>query len=350
MTSTLRLATATALLAACVPALPAQAVPAPATELARLKPLEGHWEGTGTVVMDPAAAPVKWNSKTTAQWVLGGHFLQEDTYITFEGNQPPLAFQEYLGWDREQKRYVNLAISNEGTVTLGDVRFLPDGTMLQIRRQVRQGVPFAERSRYKVDGGSMTFTMDVLRGEGPGMEMVKGTMKKVEKGSPHAVEATTSMAPADSAMARLLKCAGNYETKGGMLMEPAAKETPLTGTETVTGIFGNTVLQAITKGKAESMPGEHEGRCFMAWDPDLACYTQAWVDNLGMIGVMSCHFAADGKSLIATGTAVEQGQPVATRFVMELDEHGMLKRNTGWSLVGTAPPFRCFTLDYTQKR
>ena len=350
MTSTLRLAAATALLAAFFPVLPAQVTPSPAGELARLKPLEGHWDGTGTVVMNPTSAPTKWTSQTTAQWVLGGNFLQQDTYITFEGQQEPLAFHEYTGWDREQKRYVNLALSNEGHLTVGDLRFLPDGTMLQLRRQVHDGVPYAERSRYRVDGGTMTFTIDMLGGEGPCVEMVKGTMKKVDKGHAHAVEATASMAPAAPAMARLLKAAGTYETKGSMVTQPGGKETPITGTETVTGIFGNTVLQSITKGKAEGLAAEYEGRGFMAWDPDQDCYTQAWIDNMGMIGAMTCRFATDGKTLITTGSSVEQGQPVATRFVMELDDRGMLKRNTGWSLAGTAPPFRCFTLDYTHQK
>jgi hypothetical protein len=37
------------------------------------------------------------------------------------------------------------------------------------------------------------------------------------------------------------------------------------------------------------------------------------------------------------------------RFVMELDEKGLPKRNVGHSLAGTAAPFQCFTLNYTRK-
>jgi hypothetical protein len=333
-----------------VPALPGQAAPPPATELAKLKPLEGHWEGSGTVMMDAKTGPSKWNSQSTAQWALGNHFLQQDTYITFEGQQGRvLAFHEYLGWDRENKRYVCLAVSNEGAVSLSEIRFLDDGTLLGMRQHVHEGKPFAERSRYRIDGDTMNFTMDILETAGPSVEMVKGTMKKVPKGRAHAIEATVSMEPAAAAMGRLSKMAGKYEVKGGFVMQPGAKETAITGTDTITGIFAGTVMQVITKGTAEGMPGEYEGRSFMAWDEDQKCYTHATVDNMGMVGDAQSRFAADGKSLITTGTGLEQGQPAVMRYVLELDEKGEPKQGTCHTLIGNAAPFQSFNATYTRK-
>src|SRR5262245_36007085 len=69
--------------------LAAQDMPKPAPELARLKALEGNWEGSGTVTPVPGQEGMKWTSKSTSSWVLGGFWLQTDMTIEFAGGSMP---------------------------------------------------------------------------------------------------------------------------------------------------------------------------------------------------------------------------------------------------------------------
>ena len=79
--------------------------PSPAPELKRLDRLTGAFTGQGIVRMAAGAEPVAWTSHSTGQWTLGGHALEEQMSVTFEGGAiPPIRFRAFFGWDRETNR------------------------------------------------------------------------------------------------------------------------------------------------------------------------------------------------------------------------------------------------------
>ncbi len=335
---------------AALPALAAQeGPPGPAAELARFDSLLGHWEGTGTAVMIPGTPPAKWTSTSTYQKALGGHVVQEDTVVTFEGMEQPMAFRAYLGWDRENQAYYAIGIGNTGEASKGEVTFLPDGTQLQLNTQVREGTPFAERVRLKVDGDSMSFAMEMLMPEGSSQEFVTGSMKRVAKGKPLAVEATAAMAPPSSEIGRCNRMAGTYAVTGSMVMMPGMAPMKITGTDVVRPIFGNTVLQVVTTGHAEGSPEAYEAHGYFCWNPARKRYQLLSVDNMGQVGNMDGWFGADGKTFVCVGAQLYMGTPSAQRFVMHLDGEGRLLRGVGHNLVGDAAPFECFTCEYKRQ-
>lgn len=347
MTAHSRLASIPALLLVFAPLSAQEGMAGPAPELAKLKPMLGHWEGSGTATMPGAKGPSKWQSQSSYQWVLGGHFLQEETYVTFEGQEQPLTFRAFLGFDREQKRYVTVMASNTGEVTHQEMSILPDGAFVSIMRQLKQGLPVVERSRTRIDGDTSTFSIDTLSTDGAVQEMVKGTMKRVPKGRAHAAEATLAMVPAAEPMAKVARMAGTYAIDGSYVMDPSAKPMKMTGTSTIALIFGGTVLQVHETCKSDQ--GDYETWGFMAWDAEDGCYRNAMVDSMGMVGKMDGRFTADGKAMIVTGSGTMGGVPTASRFVMELNDKGHLVRGVGHSLSGTDKPSECFTGTYTRK-
>lgn len=330
------------------PALPAQdeGFPAPAPELAKLKDFAGHWQGTGTATMGPGAPPTKWTSHTTYRWVMGDHWLLEDTWIEFEGLPTPMAFRGYLGWDRENQRHVSLMVTNTGEAGLHQMDFLPDGTVLQMMRMVRDGVPMVERSRSTFDGKTVKFAIDMLLPEGPSTEMVSGTMHRVDKPHPHAVEATAAMAPPAAAMQKLMTMAGTYTMTGQVTMAPGVPPLKIQGTDVVTPIYGGTILMAHTTGRAEGSPAAYESAGFHAWDAAANRYRVLFVDNMGSVGTMESWFGADDKSLLSVAATTQGGQPVAMRYVTELDDAGRIARGFGHALMGSAAPYESFRGEY----
>src|SRR5262245_41880752 len=132
--------------------LAAQEVPKPAPELARLKALEGNWEGSGTVTPEAGQEGMKWTSKGTSTWVLGGFWLQTDMTIDFGGSMPALQFREYHGWDGENQRYVAAVVSNEGRVKQVRVHFAGPDTIITMEENVMDGMPETSREVTKFAG------------------------------------------------------------------------------------------------------------------------------------------------------------------------------------------------------
>ncbi len=327
-----------------------QSPPAPAPELKKLEPMIGHWKGSGTANFDPSAPPTKWECTSTYQWALGGHFVQEDSRIQFDGIEAPMVLRSYLGWDRENGRHVSLMAGNGGEVHLNELTFLPDGSMVQVNRLVRDGMPSAERLITRVTGKTMTFAMDLLPPTGPMMPLVEGTLTRTETGREPALDAGPFMLPPAEPMARVVRSAGTYAMEGSVSMSPEMPPMKIRGTETARALFGGALLHVRTTGAAEGMPETYEAESFMGWNAARSCYIVAVVTNMGEVGTMECRFSQDGKSMVQTGAMLVMGLPAVARYVIELDESGSWKRAVGTSVMGAANPFETFSATYTKKK
>lgn len=323
--------------------------PKPAPEVQKFAPMLGNWQGTGDATFGPGTPPVKWTAHGTYRWCLDGHWLQEDFRLTFEGAPNPLVLRSYYGWDRESQRHVALLASNNGQVHLNEVVFLPDGTMLQITHMHQEGLPYSERSRFKVDGDKLTHSIDLLMPEGPSLTIVDGRFTRADKAFDGAWETKPfeDVAPT-AAMVQFGKSAGEYRLAAEYVMVPGAPAVKITGTDTFRSVFGGTVMYGTSAGTAEGMPGQFRGDVFWAWDAAQKCLVAAYVGNMGEVAKMSGWFAKDGK-LITTHGGTQGGEPMVSRMVMEMDADGRPTKVVAHTLLGDKGPFESYRATYTRK-
>jgi len=324
-------------------------MPAPATELKKLEGLIGHWQGSGTALMAPGSQPSKWTSQSTYAWSLGNHFVREDTIVAFSGMPQPMAFRCYYGWDREGGRYVNVMVSNSGEAKLVELQILADGTMLQFIPHQENGSNWIERARSKIDGDSMSMTIDFLMAEGPSAQIVTGSFERVDKVKATALDASAFEATPNEAMRKLARMAGTYSIDGNMVMMHGSPPMKITGTDKLSMLFGGNVLLTTTEGYAAGSTAKYEAENYFAWDPLRKCIVSVFVSNMGEVGSMESRFSEDGKSLISTTAATYMGQPCAQRYVLELDADGKLTKGSGHCLIGTTAPYQSFSATYTKK-
>jgi hypothetical protein len=324
-------------------------MPTPAPELKKLEPLIGNWTGSGKM-SEPSGEVTEWKARGSYRWCLDGHFVQEDFAIAFTGMAAPLTFRGYVGWDRENQRYVNINANNGGQVQLHEMKFLPDGTMLQIMVQNQQGLPYAERSLFKIDGDSLTHTIDLLMPQGASMTIVDGKFTRGGDALAMAWDGPTWMdAKPHESIARLCKSAGAYDSAGEMVMAPGAPKTKFGGTDTFRAVFGGTVLLGTTEGAAEGIPGKYIGELMYGYSPVRGCIVGIYVDNFGSVMTMDAYWSADGQ-LIAMTSALFQGQPTVQRSLLSFDASGAVTTAVSHTIVGTAPPFESYRATHTKKK
>lgn len=324
-------------------------MPSPAPELQKLAPFVGHWTGSGTMT-EPAGVVTRWTAIGSYAWCLGGHFLQKDFQITFAGMAAPLVFRGYLGWDRENRRYVDATVDNGGQVRMQEMRLLPDGSQLEMTVQDQEGMPYAERSLSKVEGDAMTHTIDMLMPSGASLTIVDGKFTRGGKPFEGAFDGPTWMgARAHESFAKLTRSAGVYDVQGEMVMMPGQPATKIAGTDTFRTVFGGTVLHGRTEGEAAGMPGKYLGEVFWGHDAKRGCVVGIYVSNMGEVMQMDARWSPDGK-LVSTSSALFQGQPAVQRMVMEYDATGAAKSAVNHSIVGTEPPFESFRATYAKRK
>ncbi|MGK0519579.1 MAG: hypothetical protein ACJAUC_002280 [Planctomycetota bacterium] len=319
----------------------------PAKELAKFQPLIGNWEGAGKM-MEPTGDSTNWTSKSTYQWVLNKHFVQEDFLIKFEGMDASMTFRNYLGWDRENQRYVTAVATNQGVCRLNTVSILPDGTLMQMITHGLQGVPYIERARIKVTGDSLAMQIDVLMAEDASTMMIDSKLTRSEKSfeCDWGEGAWMGMAPNEH-MNKLRVICGQYETKGEMVMVPGMPAMKITGTDRFEMVWGGNVMHGTTLGLAEGSPEEYESHAFWAWDELRGCISAVFVDNMGQVGQMDVRWVAD--KLVSISSALQMGQPTTQRFVLNLDAKGQLKSGVGHTCMGAMDPFVSFRASYVKK-
>ncbi|MBK8098082.1 MAG: DUF1579 family protein [Planctomycetes bacterium] len=323
----------------------AQEMPAPAPELAQLKPLEGHWQGKGTATMMPGAPPSTWTSASTYQWVMGGFWLQCDTAIDF-GPMGTMRFREYLGWDGENKQFATLAVNNLGEGVLAHAH-LKDGEMVMMIPKVQPDGPATECARVKFTADKMEMAISFLRVDGKATQDVTGTFTKVARLEIPALGASKAMMPAAPQMAAMAKMAGKFDFAGQMIMAPGAPEMKIRGRDTITSLFDGAVVMVETVGESDGGP-QYLATGFYVWEHGKDRYRILSVDNMGM--VMAGDAWLSGQSMVATFAGPRMGQPTVSRMVLTLGKDGGPEKIVGHSITGEHPPVQDFSGTYTRSK
>lgn len=337
----------TSLLALTAPAVAQDFDPSPAEELARFEPMIGNWSGTGSMEM-PGVGKRTWKAHGSYRWCMNKHWVQEDFTVSMEGDPTPLMFRSYIGWDRENERYVAAVASNEGACQFSEVTMLPDGTMLQMLVHHADGAPYTERARTKVDGDKMSMQIDMMTLEGPSMQMIDGELARTDAAFEGDLDGKAWMGAQPHAdVTKLARMAGTYETAGEMVMMPGQPMMKISGTDVFRPIFGGTVVHGHTTGAAEGVPQTYESHGFWAWNAHNKCVDLVFVDNMGQCGAMQGWWMGD--KFVSTSAAVMMGQPTTQRFVVAVDGAGHVVSGVGHTTMGTMDPFLSFRGKYTRK-
>ncbi|MEZ6038589.1 MAG: DUF1579 family protein [Planctomycetota bacterium] len=320
----------------------------PAKELEKFAPLLGNWRGEGTMT-EPSGVVTKWSGHGTYQKALGGHFVSEDFVFDFEGLSTPIVYHAYLGWDREQQRYVSVVTDNNGDVRLDESWFAPDGAMVQLKKHHRIDVPYVERAVTRVAGDELTMTMDMLMSEGAAFTVAEGKLRRCDEVCEPRFDTAGFMGMAPGAeMQRLGRLAAVYDLDGQMVMMPGAPMQKITGTDTYRAVFGGNVMFATTLGVAEGSPDKYESHAFWGWNAHNRCIDCVFVDNMGSVGSMQVRWVGD--KLVSTSAGLMMGQPTTQHFVVELDGDGRCKTGVGHTTFGTMPPFESFRASYSPRK
>lgn len=331
-------------------AAPAQdGVPAPAAELKVLAPLVGNWHGSG-VLREPGDAETRWQAACSYRWVLDGHFLREDLRVEFVGVEDRLLAFAYLGWDRENRRFVRLGVTNTGLVQLHTLRAGADGTLTTLSLQRQHDQDYAERLSFSVKGDTLRHTVDLLLPEGASRTIVDGTFQR----GGDAAEAGLDGAPflggtPHPDLARLVKAAGRYTTEGTFAMGPGQPNVKIAGTDDFRAGFGGLVLHGHTEGSAEGLPGHYVGEVFWAYDELRQCLVSHYLSNMGELMTMEGRWSQDGQ-LLATSHGLWNGEPMVQRMRMQFDAAGFAVGANSHSIVGTGAPYESFRASYRRQK
>jgi len=323
----------------------AQAPPPPSKQLDKLKPLAGHWQGTGTAVMQPGQPPSPWTCESTYEWVLGGYWLQCDTSIRIEGMPGAMRFRDYMGWDAETERFVDLTVNNMGEVMMWPMQFVGEDKLVTMVCMQRMGQLEAERSVTQFGKDEMSLAITFLGVEGMPTAGVQGKMHRVAKASPEPVDACHAMMPVAEPMAKIARMRGVFDVQGTMTMVPGEPAMKITGRDVAQTLFDGAILQVVTKGAAEGDPAAYEAHGYYGWNVAESCYTCIMVSDMGEAGVTQCRFVGDDK-FVATYGGTMNKVPLITRTVAELDATGAIQTVVAHSCIGTEPPFESFRASY----
>jgi len=340
----------TALLAAAAAQEAPDMAPAdmsPAKEVARFEPLIGNWVGEGKM-KEPRGVETAWVAKMTYQWCLNKHFVQQDFEVRFEGLVTPMTFRNYLGWDREQRRYVSILASNEGHVRIHPVTFLPDGTMLQVKEQSQAGTPYAERAKTKVDGDSLSMIIDVLMAEGESLTMIDSNFRRADEAfEVDWGEDSWSDAVPHAQLKRVGAMRGMYAMEAEMIMVPGAPAVAVAGRDIITKVWNGNVIYQRTEGSAEGAPQPYESHSFWGWDQQARCVRVVFVDSMGQLGQMLARWVDD--QLVTTGSRTIGGVPTTQRYILKFGRKGQLRSGVGHTVMGLMDPFVSFKSTYKRR-
>ena len=341
-------------LSAALATLPSAVVPAqsfgPALELKKLEPLVGRWQTSGTSVMVPGQPEGKWTSESNYRWVLGGHYLRADSWVDFDTEgMGRLEFVGFMGWDRENKRYVSWDVSNMGTIASSVVHWTGDDTFVQVATGVEDGEPTIERWVTKIGDGKMSFVVHRAVGTGDFHRHVRGAGERISEQAAEVQAADTSfMADAAKAkMKRFAKANGVYDVKGWMIPVPGAPKVEIFGSDVRRMIFDDTVLAGHLRGNAAPGMPAYEAVQFIAWDPIDNTYKALGLCNYGEAQLQDARW--HGNSLVMTGAHLHMGQSMVARSLFQVDDHGGFQTMSSHDIQGTAAPAHCFEATYRKK-
>lgn len=305
----------------------AQEAPPPAAELAKFKPLLGHWSGSGTASFAPGAPEMKWTSTSTMQWILGGHFLQDDVKVTFagEGAPPPMVFRSFYGWDRNHGKYVSYSVGNSGEMEKATHVAWIDKTLVKFSEMVEGGVPSITRAMTTLSEHGSDFQIQIASGLGDFGTLVSGTLKKSETGYTISGDDLKHGAPASEEMKKIAGMCGSYTMSGEMSPKGMPAPMQISASETVAPIFGGSIIDMRVKGDPLGGPDgfQYEAIVLLAWNPKSGCYDQVYFNNVGDANSAELRWSSD-KVLASWESGLQYGEPVATQASIHLDDSGAI--------------------------
>ncbi len=323
---------------------------APAAEMKKLEPLLGTWEGTGTVVPEPGMPEMPWTSKHSYALALNGHFVREDVVIEFGPMMPdPLQMTTYIGWDRENGRYVTCSATNMGMVDVNELHLMGN-QMVQVVAGVENGVPTLDRWVTELGDGVQTFEALRCVGSGEPFVHLTGEVKRTSE-QPNDIawaDAAFMLQHDISPMQHLEKMAGTYKVAGNMIPAPGAPPMDISATETVAMWFGGTVAHMQTAGDPiEGMPGTYEGVSFIGWNPHKGHFTSFGLSNMGEVHAGKGWWSDQG--YVTNFTGMMMGQPAVMQGVVQVDDAGAITGVVMHQAAGGAAPVTAFQAGYTKQ-
>ncbi len=305
----------------------------PSPEVQKFAVLVGDWQGSGTMVSKPGAEATKWTATGHAQWILGGHFIQEDQSI--QTSMGSFSIRTIYGWDRELGQPICYGFSSMGPDE-SQISWIDDKTLVSVGRGAREGTPMADRWTMKFDEKGYTFSMDRALGDGPVFNHVQGRFDRVAKAAPLA--AATSFGPPPAEMKALEPMIGDWHLTGKVNMPGMVAE--IAATEKIEWLYGGAVLA----GHVESEPkGSYESSWYVCYDQEAKCYKHLYASDLGEVG-MPRAYVLDG-DFVVTEAATQYGQPSVNRTVVDLADGG-IARTYSDTIRGAGPSERSFEATY----
>lgn len=324
-------------------------VPAPAEQLRKLDRLVGTWEGEGTSKMMPGMPASKWTSTTTSQWILGGHFLRTDNKISVEGMPGQMHFVEFLGWDRENGRFMAYTTGNMGEVSSSEVIWTTPNTMVYSKTGFQMGNFFVERWVTKLGDGEMSYWGDQGQSHDDFFRYVDGKSTRTsETVSDTAIEDAgfMPMMQPSKHVKELRDMCGTYKLTATVEM-PGTPKTEISSTDSVEMIFGGGIIQFHMQGDPHPAFADapYEGYGYLGWSDHEDAYMTIWLNNMGEASVVKGWMMDD--SLVMTWAQKHMGMPASMRHVIELDDDGKMTKSWGDAMYGADAPIRTFEGTYT---
>jgi len=322
----------------------------PAPELQQLAPMIGDWEGEG-VLASGGGQSGSWRARSSARWVLGGHFIREDTSIDQDGMPVPLEITNVMGWDRNNQRFVSIEVSNMGQLRVKTLHIEGGSRIVSAGTFELMGQLITERSAWELSDSETNLAIHQAHGSGDFFEAVRGSMKRVDRRD-RPVELSNQpllgmvVAPAAKEIKKIAGICGEYRMTGWMVPAPGAPKMELSGSERVRAICGGSVLEFFSEGEPMAAMGDFtfEGLGWIGWDPAARCYKMAFANNVGEMSMQECRYV-DGK-MIFSYAGVYQGQPVCNRGVVTLTDDGGFETFAQHTMTGDLPPFESFGATY----
>ena len=323
----MKLTTLALALSVLCPAALAQELPAPATQLQKLEPLVGDWLGSGTIKSTPDGGDLAVTATESARWVLGGHYLRQETIVDLGEAIPSIAIMTFTGWDNETQRHVSFQVGNDGSLGSVETLIPDDETILSARIRIGEGQLVVERGVTRLGDGTYRFATQTAIGDGPFFTIVQGTARRTAAaGNALAVEASASMAPPAAEVAVLGKMSGEYRLQTRMTLAPGAPEIEATGTLAVRLIFGGTVQEMHQFLEFGADVPAIESFRYTAWNPADNCYDVIVITSMGGGPYTAQLRQVDDRTFVDGGIIVNAGQPTFVRLVLTCDAQGSITR------------------------
>jgi len=332
--------------------VPDRGSPVRTAELQPLAALEGCWQGAGEF-REPGQT-TRWQGSGSYQWCLGGHWLQADFVLRFDGMEVPLYQRQYFGYDPLRGGLVAISIDSGGQLLLDDLRLQPDGSLLQLGLRRQGTMDYAERIVRRVEPAALQLAVDLMLPSGTSSTIVDGRFAKVaELPPPELPLASFAGAPVAPSLRALHACRGRYAVEGMVLLDAAdnaaSEPKAVQGTSTWRELFGGVVLHERRDASVEGDEPPWATETWVGLDPRAGGLVAIELDNRGGLRQQQWRSTADGRVLIAMAAGVGASEARLERTVYQLDSNGRWRQRTSTVLRDAGPPVVVWHGAYARK-